>query len=441
MRDALEFEWMGKPSVVVVADALTGPADAMLRLSGVPQYPYVVVPFPVGNLTPAELAARADRLIGDVERLLCDRSPAQWHETGVGLGHRPGEGDTAADTEDSVRLTYDDAFAAIDDFSRLGWTDGLPIVPPTVERVTALLDAVEADPDEVIVRLDTRDGVDASVRDIAINAAMAGCTPITFPCVLAAMRAMADPVYNLHAHTATMAGAQQVLIVNGPARQALGLHSGESALGPGWPANNTIGRAVRLVIRNRLRSVPGEFDRAGFSHPGRFGWCFAEAEESSPWPQIAIQARALSSAPTQQQTGGSSGTVTVYATVWQASIINHDRDASALLDEIALVARTACHANWLHAAVATESSFFAARPFLFVTGREHARVLIGGGYGDIDALRHALFTRLTATHPTLRPVAIASPECVLLAYIHATGMQQSWFFAPFQSHNIAAATF
>ena len=138
-------------------------------------------------------------------------------------------------------------------------------------------------------RCATRDGLSATVEQIAINAAMAGCWPEHFPVVLATMDAMADPRYNLHAHTATMAGAQQVVIINGPIRHRLAMQTGDGALGPGWPANNSIGRAVRLVIRNMLRSVHGEFDRAGFSHPGRFGWCIAEDDENTPWPVLSEQ--------------------------------------------------------------------------------------------------------------------------------------------------------
>ena len=402
---------MGKPSVVVVADALTGPADAMLRVSGVPDYPYLVTPFPVGNLNGNEINARADTMIDDVVRLLCERTAP------VGA---------VDDTADDEQLVYDDLFAAIDDYARRGWTDGLPVVPPTRERVDALLRRSTRDAAEVVVTLATRDGLSATVEQIAVNAAMAGCWPEHFPVVLATIDAMADPRFNLHAHTATMAGAQQVVVVNGPIRHRLAMQTGNGALGPGWPANNAIGRATRLVIRNLLRSVPGEFDRAGFSHPGRFGWCIAEDDENSPWPVLAEQG----SSPVHGDA------TSVYATVWQSSIINHERRAQAVIDELVTTVRTACDANWLHHDAAAESSFYAQRPFLFVTGREHARVLTSDGFGDLYDLRGALYDGLTRPHHTLRPVAIAGPPQIHVVYLHATGMQQTWFFAPFQSHNL-----
>ena len=400
---------MGKPSVVVVADALTGPADAMLRVCGMPDYPYLMTPFPVGNLDGNEINARADTMIDDVVRLLCERTawPGSVHEA----------------THDE-QLVYDDVFAAIDDYARRGWTDGLPIVAPTRDRVDALLRTTTRGATDVVVALATRDGLSATVEQIAINAAMAGCWPEHFPVVLATMDAMADPLHNLHAHTATMAGAQQLVVVNGPIRHRLAMQTGNGALGPGWPANNTIGRAVRLVIRNRLRSVHGEFDRAGFSHPGRFGWCIAEDDENTPWPVVAEQG------PSPVHGDATS----VYATVWQSSIINHERRARAIVEELVLTVRTACHANWLHHDAASDSSFYQQRPFLFVTGREHARVLTGDGFGELDDLRVALYDGLTRPDSLLRPVAIASPAQIRFAYVHATGMQQTWFFAPFQSH-------
>jgi len=261
---------------------------------------------------------------------------------------------------------------------------------------------------------------------------MAGCVPGELRVVLAALRAADDPRCNLHAHTGTMAGAAQVLIVNGPVRHELGLAMGNAALGPGWRPNNAIGRAFRLVLRNQLGARPGEFDRAGFSTPARFGWCIAEAEEQSPFPPLNV--RALG--PSADGTAGADAVsaVSVYATTWQASVINHDRRAEGLLDELALAVRSACHTNWLHRDVASDSAFFATRPFLFVTGHEHGRVLAADGFADVPRLQSALFDRLVRDDERLRPVAIAEAACIHPVYVHATGMQQTWFFAPFQSH-------
>jgi hypothetical protein len=407
MRDALEFEWLGIPSVAIIADALTGPADAMRRLSGMPDHPYLVTAFPVGALDPHAVRARARSHVAEVLSLLRDRPAAEVASPRV---------DASARHDADHDLTFPDEASAHLAFARRGWTDGMAVELPTPDRVADLVTTTGRHPDEVVVRIGTRDGLDATVGQIAVNAAMAGLEPRLFPVVLAALDAMADEGHNLHAHTATMAGAQQLVIVRGPAARALGYRSEDGALGPGWPANNRTGRAVRLVIRNLLRSVHGEFDRAGFSHPGRFGWCVAE-DHRTPWPL---------GEPDRSE-------VLAYATTWQASVINHEQTAEPLLDELALAIRTACHVNWLHRDVATESDFFNERPFLLVTGREHAAVLVRDGYGDRTRFRHTLFDRLVDPRSALRPVAIAAPANLHVLYVHATGMQQSWFFAPFQS--------
>lgn len=418
MRDAIEMEWAGLPSVAIIADALVSPVDAMRRTSGMPDYPFCVTSFPVGNLTPEETDERGRALASEVLELLTTGRPERSPATA-------GPPATAS-TGLAPRRRFTDHGAAVEACFELGWTDGLPVVPPTEDRVAEMLAAIDRSPEDVVFRVPTRNGLTATFELVAANAVMAGCRSEHLPVVLAALDALGSAESNAHGHTGTMAGSQQVLVVNGPVRHRLGINSGEGALGPGRRANAVIGRAVRLVVRNVMRSLPGGFDRAAFGHPGRWSWCFGEAEEESPWSPLAVEM------------GRAAGedAVSLYATSWQASTICHSRDAEELLDEIALAARTACHVNWLHTEVATESSFHTTRPFLWVTGHEHATVLASGGYGDKRALQDAVFGRLTEEHPDLRPVAVASPERVHFVYVHGTGMQQTWFFAPFQSHRL-----
>jgi hypothetical protein len=400
----------------------------MRRVSGMPDYQFGVTPYPVGNLTLAELDDRARNLSPDVVRMLREgRSSDPMAAAAVppAAASAPAPATRAPDRASDRWQHFADEADALDAFHRNGWTDGLPVVIPTAERIEAFLATTPADADDIVVAVPTRGGLGATVRDVAGAAVMAGCRPEELRVVLGALRAANEPAYNLHAHTATMAGAAQVLVVNGPVRHELGLASGNGSLGPGWRPNASIGRAFRLVIRNALGSRHGEFDRAGFSTPARFGWCIAEAEEASPFPPLAVRA-----------SGTSGNAVTVYATVWQASVINHARTAEALLDELALAVRTACHANWLHRDVASDSAFYADRPFLFVTGHEHARVLGSGGYADTPRLQASLFDRLVCDDDRLEPVAIAGPAGIHFVYVHATGMQQTWFFAPFQSHGM-----
>jgi hypothetical protein len=327
----------------------------------------------------------------------------------------------------AARTDVADAFEAIEVCFEQGWTDGLPVVPPTPGRVAECLDAAGLMPDEIIGRIETRENVEITAEKLAINAVMAGAKPAYMPVIVAAMRAMCDPMHNLHAVTATTTGCPHILIVNGPIRNILGINSQDAVFGPGWRANATIGRAVRLVIRNVLRSVPGEFDRASFAHPGRFSWCFGEDEESSPWPSIA----------TDRGIPLGSSAVTAYALTWQFLLFSDEQNAQALLRQWGRYIREAMLPSWYlnsECKDTDESPFRAGRNFLIVTGSEHLRVMHEGGL-DKETVRNELFRIFTEPHPTLRPLAIAASENILIASVRATGIPQSYFFHSFPFSN------
>ena len=167
-----------------------------------------------------------------------------------------------------------------------GWTDGLPVVPPTERRVLAMLEGTKRAPQEIVAVVPP-DLVECSVEKVAINAVLAGCKPEYLPVVLAAVEAACTDAFNIHGLLATTMPVGPVLIVNGPIRRAIGMNSGINALGQGNRANATIGRALQLVIRNVGGGRPGEVDRATFGNPGKLGFCFAEDEEGSPWTPLS----------------------------------------------------------------------------------------------------------------------------------------------------------
>lgn len=173
----------------------------------------------------------------------------------------------------------------LDDYVARGWTDGLPIVPPTPESVERFLARSRLDADEMLGEIPSR-SVAVRAEQVAINAVMAGCRADYMPVVVAAVRALLRPEANAHSTTATLSGAAQMIIVHGPVRNELGVAYGAGCFGPGFHANATIGRAVRLVVRNVCRSLPGGFDRAAFATPARYSFCFGEDEEGSPWPSL-----------------------------------------------------------------------------------------------------------------------------------------------------------
>ena len=174
-------------------------------------------------------------------------------------------------------------------YQERGWTDGLPIVPPTETRVRELLTQTARDPREVVGVLPPRQG-EATIEKIAANAVMAGCRPEYFPVVLAAIEALADPLFNLDSVQATTHPVATLLVVNGPIARAIGLQAGYNAFGQGFRANVTIGRAVRLVLMNVGGGLPGSGDRATQGSPAKIAYCVAENEAESPWEPLHVEA-------------------------------------------------------------------------------------------------------------------------------------------------------
>ena len=188
-------------------------------------------------------------------------------------------------------MTVDDsaAFDAINDyFYDRGWTDGLPIVPPTEARVQAMLAGMAwRRADDVIAIVPPRNGT-ATMRQIAVNAVMAGAKPEYLPVIVAALQAVSEPEYGLsHRQTTTHAGAPLV-IVNGPIVERLRINCGRGLFGPGWRANAAIGRSLRLVLVNIGGAGPG-VDASQTGHPGKYTYCIAEYEAANPWAPLHVE--------------------------------------------------------------------------------------------------------------------------------------------------------
>lgn len=186
----------------------------------------------------------------------------------------------------SARHEAGDPFAAAELFQANGWTDGLPIVPPTEERVQALLEAAGLQPDAVIGTEPVRRR-QISAEKVAINAVMAGCLPSYLPAIVAAVEAICQEEFCLHGSTASTGGSAPLIVVNGPVRREIGMNATHNLFGNGNRANASIGRAVRLIIVNVLGGVPGTLDRSTLGHAGKYSYCIAEDEEDSPWQPLA----------------------------------------------------------------------------------------------------------------------------------------------------------
>ncbi len=169
-----------------------------------------------------------------------------------------------------------------------GWTDGLPVVPPTEARVLHMLSGTTRSPDALVGVVPPNYNA-CTVEKVAINAVMAGCKPEYLPVVLTAVEAALTEAYGMHGLLATTFFAGPMIVVNGPIARKIGMNARVNALGQGNRANATIGRALQLVIRNIGGGIPGGIDRAMLGNPGKYTFCFAEREDDSPWESLAVE--------------------------------------------------------------------------------------------------------------------------------------------------------
>ncbi|MFQ5408007.1 MAG: thioredoxin family protein [Anaerolineales bacterium] len=240
-----------------------------------------------------------------------------------------------------------------------GWSDGLPVVPPTPERVLRMLGGTMRAPAD-IVGLIPPDYAECTVEKVAINAVLAGCKSEYMPVVLAAVEAAIQDDFAMQGVLATTYFSSPVVIVNGPITKRIGMNSGVNALGQGNRANATIGRALQLVIRNIGGGRPGEVDRAVLGNPGKYTFCFAESEETSPWESLAVE---RGFAPDES-------TVTLFAGDGVQAVMDQiSRTPESLARSFAASLQTVCHAK---VPLASDA--------LLVVSPEHARVFREAGW-------------------------------------------------------------
>jgi hypothetical protein len=185
-------------------------------------------------------------------------------------------------------MSAEDPAELIEAYVERGWTDGLPVVPPTEKSIAAMLAAGGLRGDEVIGEIPGRNVV-VPAEKVAINAVMAGCRAEYMSVVVAAVRGLCHPDFAYHGPASSTGGSAMVLVVNGPIAKRLGINHGNNVFGQGTRANATIGRAVRLTMMNVMSTRPGFLDRATLGTPGKYSFCFAENEDASPWPPLHVE--------------------------------------------------------------------------------------------------------------------------------------------------------
>jgi hypothetical protein len=255
------------------------------------------------------------------------------------------------------------------------WGDGLPIVPPTVARVERMLAAAGRARNDIVARLAPAFG-EATVERIAINGVMAGCEPAMMPVLIAATEALAEPAFNLQGMQATTNPVAIWVIINGPAEQRLNFNSGFNCLGEGNWSNATVGRAVRLLMRNVGGALPGDMDRSTQGQPGRYTFCCAENEARSPWSSLRAD----------RGFGPDDSTVTVVGVEGTMNMNTHSKQFDELMR---VFAETMVHPP-------SNEYVHGGEPWLMIAP-EHADVCMRDGY-DKAAIQQRLWelTRMPA---------------------------------------------
>ena len=279
-----------------------------------------------------------------------------------------------------------DAFEANELYQRNGWTDGLPIVPPTEAGVSRFLAAARRDaPDVIGIEPVRRRRITA--EKVAIAALMAGCLPEYMPVVLAVVKAMCVPEFGLHGCTASTGGSAPIIVVNGPIRRTLAMNATHNAFANCARANATIGRSIRLLILNVLGGIPGQLDRSTLGHPGKFTFCLAEDEEDSPWMPLA----------TERGIAAGISAVTVMAVESPHQIMNEwTHDPKEILDTYAAAIR----ANMLTYSIWEGN-------YAIVVPKQHRQIFAAAKWAKRD-LREYLFTAARVQRRDWRTVGKAA---------------------------------
>lgn len=365
---ARQLEEVGVPTVTLACEPGTGLAAAIAGAQ-IPGLPLVDLPVlrTQSRTDVHQIAAQhADDLLAGLLQPVAE----QWERFRVRYP------DAAAPTEDAAltlssltvkgRQTVDPGKWAEEAYERLlesGLGDGLPVIPPTAERVAAMIAAGGRPAEDVLSPALVPSGAAVTIEKLAVNAILAGCRPEYFPLLLVAVEAMAEPRYRLAQAAITSHPSGNLLLVSGPVADALGISGGAGCLGPGHRANATIGRALTLTLMNVGRIRPGAADLAAFGSPVEFSYCFAENRAASPWPGLA-----------EERYGAGASAIFVHRCEAPHNVIDHlSTTPEGLLTGVAAVAAT----------IGGNNAYIPAE-LVVLLNPEHAALIAGAGWTKRD---------------------------------------------------------
>ena len=263
-----------------------------------PGLPIATVPHPMAGQTPEHVAEIVSQAFGEIVHILTTETKlleSEYEDKTVQTGkksrlrHKALFGDTLSTSETTDALNVPDSIEGVNRILyHRGWTDGLPVIPPTEERVHRMIRHSGWESKALIGKVAPMNG-EATVEKIAVNAVMAGCLPEHLPVIIAATKAMIQKTLNLYALQTTTHPCTVLLLINGPLSDELDINYSYNAMAQGTLGNATIGRAIRLLLTNVGGASPGVMDRATVGSPAKFSFCFAENEEQNPWEPFHVE--------------------------------------------------------------------------------------------------------------------------------------------------------
>ncbi len=372
------------------------------EILGLPGLPLVILPHPMAKRSEAEVAEIAAQVLEEVVEgwtlepgALAAKHKARVPEAkGRMRYHSLFEGNFNA-PDAPASFNAPEGFEAINTLLyRRGWTDGLPVVPPTGERVEAMLG--DWDADEVLSLVEPKLGR-ASVGKVAANAVMAGLEPAQFPVLLAAVRALGEAPLNLKALQTTTHPCTVLTLVNGPAGEAAGLNATYNAMGQGRLANAAIGRAMRFVLLNIGGATPGVLDRSTQGNPAKYAFCLAENEADSPWGPFHA---------TRGFEAGQSA-VTLAGVEGPHNINDH---FGTTAEEVLLTIAGSL-------AVTGANNCYLGGEIMLILGPEHAEIIARDGFTRLDTQQFLLERAIIPGHHISEPQAKAMAQRVADRFI------------------------
>ena len=325
------------------------------------------VPHPIVSVPHPEMRGRAEPVMAAIVEIATETGAYANGATGLHTADGASRPAAAAAVVERVTVA-DDPEAIFDRFASEGWSDGLPIVPPTEGRVAQMLAFSDLDPSFSLGPMPPRWG-EATIAKLAVNAVMAGCKPEYFPVIVTAVKAILAKQFNLYGIQGTTNPASPVLIVNGPVAREIGVNARGNLFGPGFRANATIGRAIRLIMTTIGGGVPQQADKSTLGNPAKYTCCFAENEANSPWAPLHVE----------RGFEAETSTVTAFGGAAPANIIDKSKNANEMLETIARAI-----------AVSGSNNMFMSQEALLVLGPEHAAIAARQGF-DKKRVRQTLF--------------------------------------------------